>query len=78
MLVIVVSLRLSFPPPAAPVPGAGIVHADIFVVFCIYFVNKTFFFDRFCWPLCFLFHVFVVRVNAVITLFDIRVFLSTS
>ena len=47
MLVIVVSLRLSFPPPAAPVPGAVIVHANIFVVFCVYFVHKTFFLDFF-------------------------------
>ena len=77
MLVIVVSLRLSFPPPAAPVPGAGIVHADFFVVFCVYFVHKTFFLDFFL-PLCFLSHVLLVRADALVSLFDIRVFLSTS
>ena len=33
-----------FPPTEAPVPGAVIVHADIFVVFCVYFVHKTYFF----------------------------------
>ncbi len=35
------------PPSAASVPGAVIVHADIFVVFSVFFREQNIFFDRF-------------------------------